>query len=717
MHFKGYPMPFTLGCECGKILKAPDKWAGKKAKCAGCGRAHQLPTEVRVESETSRPFRKTAEQAAAHQKKIAAFVAVLAGADKTNWQAALDGLLVLGEEIAAGALLSAMSQLSIYRDGCLHNQFLIRAFLALEPAPLETLMQAVQSNNPKLRNAAAYVVGQLKHPRTMEALVWALEHPLRETRTDWTVGDEDGNSPQITLDAVDYLYDAVGAMGSVAVDGFLPRLHPEYPGGFIAMEAMKRLKDKRATAGIVSILMRGDPPLRAMAADALAAIGWRPSNPAEVKARQLANHFAKVPVDKLGAFGLNKLAELAAFGAEAIECATAYYLRCLQTEYVPPELFMSTSSPKRELNNPIPDRVSPEEATFALATLGYLGAVELLLALAAKSASEAPVALARHAGNNSVLDYLAKMECEAQFRIGAALSKFDDPRGADFVHALLVRYPVGGMDLIAGHLGNFRDPRFFAPLVKALEGRYHSTSRAAAHSLGFSGDQRAVRPLIALVEKSDTPPELKKAAVFELGKLGCRDEVLEVVRKGKDPDLGFAAAIALGRTGDVINALRSGNFEAIEALPQSEDPIAITALIEVLQHANQELAKRAARALSALKWNPTTVEQTIPFALICENVDMLENLGPAAIPAIAEAAGRNTTAIEALSRFTDPVALTAIVGALKSPTPDIRKSAVEALGSIGGEAAINALKTAKFSEPNNSVSKSIAEALKRLGAV
>lgn len=52
-------MPIPIKCECGKSVSVPDKFAGKRVKCPGCGKAVQVPVAdaIRVECVCGRAFR------------------------------------------------------------------------------------------------------------------------------------------------------------------------------------------------------------------------------------------------------------------------------------------------------------------------------------------------------------------------------------------------------------------------------------------------------------------------------------------------------------------------------------------------------------------------------------------------------------------------------------------------------------------------------------
>jgi hypothetical protein len=36
-------MPITFSCGCGKTLRVPDEFAGRRAKCPGCGELVNIP--------------------------------------------------------------------------------------------------------------------------------------------------------------------------------------------------------------------------------------------------------------------------------------------------------------------------------------------------------------------------------------------------------------------------------------------------------------------------------------------------------------------------------------------------------------------------------------------------------------------------------------------------------------------------------------------------
>jgi HEAT repeat protein len=172
-------------------------------------------------------------------------------------------------------------------------------------------------------------------------------------------------------------------------------------------------------------------------------------------------------------------------------------------------------------------------------------------------------------------------------------------------------------------------------------------------------------------------------AASELGKLGrqAHSAAPQLLAALKYPDVRYAAAYALG--------------------PVGADPDkAVPALLAMLKDETERERRRTlAGALGAM--------------------------GPAAasaIPALREAlrgeGGGWWVAAEAIGKIGGPDAVPALVEALESKDDDVRSTAIQWLGNLGGAAAsaVEALQKARKDDPQERNRKAAAEALKKITA-
>ena len=137
------------------------------------------------------------------------------------------------------------------------------------------------------------------------------------------------------------------------------------------------------------------------------------------------------------------------------------------------------------------------------------------------------------------------------------------------------------------HLASFRDPKYAAQLVPALDDSQRSVVMAATKGLGHRGMISDVRPLERLLGTNDR--ELRLAAAESLVRLGAPSGGLALERMAHDPDPQTRrdAAAAMGALGDpafadvLVAMLDDGlgvQFIALESLPKvvgrdvSQDP-------------------------------------------------------------------------------------------------------------------------------------------------
>jgi HEAT repeat protein len=217
--------------------------------------------------------------------------------------------------------------------------------------------------------------------------------------------------------------------------------------------------------------------------------------------------------------------------------------------------------------------------------------------------------------------------------------------------------------------------------------------------------------LVAESKKPDAVPARQQALLFLLARLGAggREALPEIQAALKVPGLRAFAALALARQ-DQARA-----SEAVQALiPDLEGdlPQQQAALMTL-----RELGAAAGEAVLSLRpclRNP---------ALVLEALDVVEGVGPAGTPLVTDLIGllseRNRLVVQRAGEILvqlGPAAVPGLLGALKSPNPQVRESAIERLGRIGkpAAAAVPPLQAA-LEDGNSNVRLLAAEALGRIG--
>lgn len=199
----------------------------------------------------------------------------------------------------------------------------------------------------------------------------------------------------------------------------------------------------------------------------------------------------------------------------------------------------------------------------------------------------------------------------------AALLQVRDPEAVPQLLDALAIPDRRVQSLVATVLGEIGDQRAVLPLIKLLQTGDNSDvwsnpRAAAAQALGKLGDQRAVEPLIAVLSEPDR--WTRGHAMEALGRLGDRravEPIIEATRELKDS----SGATILGNLGDVravepllaeLETLRTPGFDPkhpsvpwqasyyyyiIRALGKLGDPRAVSLLEWVREHETAPVLK------------------------------------------------------------------------------------------------------------------------------
>ena len=255
--------------------------------------------------------------------------------------------------------------------------------------------------------------------------------------------------------------------------------------------------------------------------------------------------------------------------------------------------------------------------------------------------AEAVEMLGKVGGKRAVASLIkALRDPDTMYEAAEALGKIGDVRAVKPLIETLADVPEGEVWSYGRALGKIGEPAV-EPLIQFLVSARGQAQMAAADALGEIGDQRAVEPLIALLER------------------------------GSDN-----AATALAEIGDpraiqhVVNAMREGGDWACNAVA-GFGAAAIPALIDALKSSDSEQRRHAALALGQIG----SPEATQP---------LLEGLNDKDNTVRVEA-------IQSLDKIGETAAVTPLIGLLCDDDPEVVGTAAEALGSLGDSAAIEPL--------------------------
>jgi HEAT repeat protein len=270
-----------------------------------------------------------------------------------------------------------------------------------------------------------------------------------------------------------------------------------------------------------------------------------------------------------------------------------------------------------------------------------------------------------------------------------------------------------------GHSGSATsaDPATVDALVKALKDADAGVREAAAESLGRLSDARAEDGLMAAVSDSDA--KVRAAAVEALAQLQDSRSIPAFTKALKDssPAVRRAAAEALAQLEDspqtvepLVGALQDSDVHvrlaAVEGLAARKDKRALAALGSLVKDSSAEVRAAAAAALGEMQ--DASAVPALTAALKDDNEQVraqavrgLGNLGsPKATAALVEATHDRSSevrsqAASALAESHDASNSAVVVNALKAlledSSPDVREQAIDALSEIRDAGAVQAL--------------------------
>jgi HEAT repeat protein/CheY-like chemotaxis protein len=224
------------------------------------------------------------------------------------------------------------------------------------------------------------------------------------------------------------------------------------------------------------------------------------------------------------------------------------------------------------------------------------------------------------------------------------------------------------------------------PLILALLDRAEEKRQMAvqaAHTLGEMGDERAIEPLIEVLQDRDSHWNVRSAAARALARIGG-PRVVEPLIAALKNGVRDAAALALGGLGDsravqpLIAVLRdvehSGHVSAaaVWALGNLRDERAVTPLVEILYD----------EPAGNVWWVVTRSLAQIGTPAVELLVEWLLNARDGHIRQVA---------VELLGQIGDGHAVEPLIAALRDGSEDVRRTAAWYLGNMADQRAVEPL--------------------------
>lgn len=251
-----------------------------------------------------------------------------------------------------------------------------------------------------------------------------------------------------------------------------------------------------------------------------------------------------------------------------------------------------------------------------------------------------------------------------------ALGRRGDRRAAPALIELIAagggedRYWYPGFNA-AAYLSRIRDPATAPPLVALLTSNRPNVRSCAARALGYLKAEQAEGALLTLLD--DAVPAVRAEAAGALGRLRAAAAVEPLIAALADgaSDLRAAAAEALGRVGETPQAA---------VAPPASDAVRIAGAL-VRLYDDGEFAVRVAAGLALVRIDDERGALILARALADDDKQNRE---------------RAATAISTVF-LSSPRLVPVLVNALDDPEVRVRLYVADALGRIGGDAAVDAL--------------------------
>jgi HEAT repeat protein len=284
-------------------------------------------------------------------------------------------------------------------------------------------------------------------------------------------------------------------------------------------------------------------------------------------------------------------------------------------------------------------------------------------------------------------------------------------------------------------LGLISDPRVIKLLRGALQSQEPAVRIAAADALGKVGGAEAVGALTSCLHSSQT--QVRVASVQALGILRAAEATGAICKllRDKEWEVRQEAAVALGRltNAEAVEPLSAVledadsdvRESAAMALGRIGDRRGVGPLILTLRDEVTSVRRIAAAALARIdpEWAslPETREAAEKLKLAIQDAEpairffvsqLLVNLGALSPEAMFGLAPEDQLASPAVKR--KRMATHLFIGLLEDPDRDLRQTAAEALGHLGGERARQAL-TRTARDLDGDVAAAIQMALQALG--
>lgn len=420
-----------------------------------------------------------------------------------------------------------------------------------DPRAVSPLMNALQDKSLIVRRSAALALGQIGDAKAVEPLLQALQDEKISVRKAALIALGGVGDVRTIRPLVDAMHDldpevrqsaskSLIQLGAPAVDKLIPLLRDSEE--FVRKEAaatLGKIGDARAVQHLLKV-MTEDEADRPLAAKALEALKWHPTNPEE----QIIYAFSLGKFDDPIAIGppaVPALINLLRGKSKDFRVAAARALGQIGDKNAADSLLSVLQDERSEVR---------EEAARALGLIGDAKAVAALMDLMQDQEYHVrPVAAKSlgQIGDPACIDALALALSDKKYTVrkaaASALISFGELAIEPLLEATFSEDHHTRLVAIEA-LGQLGDQRVIGQLVAALRDKNEQVRKEAARSLGNLGDPRAVEPLVgSFNEQNPEVWEVAAHAVIQIDAVQALPIFWEYLATGHQSSEAVAVAI------------------------------------------------------------------------------------------------------------------------------------------------------------------------------
>jgi HEAT repeat protein len=525
------------------------------------------------------------------------------------------------------------------------------------PPAVKQSVNALDSYDPKIREAAIESLSQTNHPTAHQALLDAVQHPIQDVR-------------KMAAMKVSSLFQDKRCVPALIE---LLRINPQMNAS--AGKSLAAIRDPEAVPNLIEAMHDSNPAIRSAAQSAVRETKDLTVVPHLLKALDDPDEQVRLVVIEV-LHSLNNLSTVPGLISAlsdshlAVRKVAIIALGNLQVKEAIPAI-----------NQLINQDSNLDVQIAAIQTLGLIGdadainiVIDALHSDNKKLRDTAKMAIRNLRGESAIaalIQAITDPNTFVQSTVIETLRSFRDASGVELITEALADTDIKVRRIAVEMLANIEDPiASISGLLVALEDQDNIVRDQASKALQRLTTVEAVQSLSQRFNTRN--PSSKEIIIAIMGRIGAAEVTPLLIEASDDPSTTVRKA-------------------AVEALARMQDRTALSALIGKLDDSDpniQQLARKRLAQPDARYYLLKTLQEG------------------------SETNRRNVIMLLSNIR-TDPIIEAALIDQLSDPSSDLRCCAVEALGMLRAQSALHVLHSLII-DPNQSVGTAAEQAIKRI---